>query len=103
MILVLNGEKVVYEKVGTGMLTYNCTNEDEKTEEYYLPVYIRAVSMEYSKDINTGIAKLQVNNIDYSINKRGLNIIVIDNMKGRVVDSFNVDSHADSALKIVRK
>ena len=59
--------------------------------------------MDYSEDMNTGLAKLVVNNINYSMNRRGLNFIVIDNMRGRVIDSFNVDSHADPALKIVRK
>ena len=38
-------------------------------------------------------AKIIINKTDYSINKRGLNIVVYDKLTNRLVDSVNLDTH----------
>lgn len=47
-------------------------------------------------------AKIMINNIDYAINKRGLNIVVFSKSEHCVVDSFVVDTHIDASLRIQR-
>ena len=43
-----------------------------------------------------------MDNIDYSMNKTGINIVVIDKETGTVADSINVNTYADPGLKINR-
>ena len=47
-------------------------------------------------------SEIFVNNIDYSMNKIGLNIVVIDKETGEVVDSVNINTYSDAGLKINR-
>lgn len=47
-------------------------------------------------------SEIMVDNTDYSINKTGINIVVINKETGRVVDSFNVNTYADPGLSIRR-
>ena len=39
------------------------------------------------------VAKIIVNDVDYSVNMRGLNIVVVDSATGTVLDSIAYDSH----------
>lgn len=47
-------------------------------------------------------AKIMINNVDYAINKIGLNVVVFSKREHCVVDSFHVNMHGDAALKICR-
>lgn len=47
-------------------------------------------------------SSILINNIDYSMNKRGLNFVIIDKYYGCVVDSFNIDTYKDCKFKINR-
>lgn len=47
-------------------------------------------------------SEIIVDNIDYSMNKTGINIVVIDKETGTVADSINVNTYADPGLKINR-
>ena len=47
-------------------------------------------------------SEIIVDNIDYSINKTGINIVVIDKETGEVADSININTYSDSNLKINR-
>lgn len=47
-------------------------------------------------------SEIMVNNIDYSMNKIGINIVVIDKETGAVADSINVNTYADPGLRINR-
>ena len=38
-------------------------------------------------------SSVRVNSTEYSVNSRGLNIVVIDNITGKVVDSVSFDTH----------
>jgi hypothetical protein len=47
-----------------------------------------------SKDYNHGdIAFIGINGVDYSMNRRGLNIVVFDRTSQTVVDTVNFDTH----------
>ena len=49
------------------------------------------------------ISSIKVNNIDYSQNMRGINIVVINKETKNILDSFNVDTYTDKELKIRRE
>ena len=60
------------------------------------------VSRGYDTAKKVSISEIMVNNINYSMNLIGLNIAVVDTDSGEVIDSFNVNTHGDSELKIKR-
>ena len=47
-------------------------------------------------------SEIFINNINYSLNKIGLNFVVVDAVNNTIVDAFNVNTHNDSSLKINR-
>ena len=47
-------------------------------------------------------SEIIVDNVDYSMNKLGINIVVIDKETGEAVDSVNINTYADPGLKINR-
>ena len=66
--------------------------------------YNQAVSCEHnfesfdvsvsSAPLNVGnVSSIKINNIEYSVNSRGLNFVVIDNASGNVIDSVCFDTH----------
>lgn len=48
-------------------------------------------------------SEIMIDNIDYSMNKTGINIVVIDKETGYIMDSINVNTYGDSNLKINRR
>ncbi len=47
-------------------------------------------------------SEIIVDNVDYSMNKLGINIVVIDKETGEAVDSVNINTYSDPGLKINR-
>ena len=47
-------------------------------------------------------SEIMVDNIDYSMNRTGINIVVIDKETGNVLDSIHVNTYSDPNLKINR-
>lgn len=47
-------------------------------------------------------SEILVDNIDYSMNKTGINIVAIDKETGNIMDSINVNTYSDPNLKINR-
>lgn len=47
-------------------------------------------------------SEIIVDNFDYSMNKTGINIVVIDKETGAVADSINVNTYADPGFRINR-
>lgn len=47
-------------------------------------------------------SEILVDNIDYSMNRIGINIVVIDKETGNIMDSINVNTYSDPSLKINR-
>lgn len=63
---------------------------------------IKVKSMGYRGALGTHRSEVVVNNIDYSMNRTGINMVVIDKEIGKVVDSANVNTYADPGLEIRR-
>lgn len=47
-------------------------------------------------------SEIIVDNIDYSMNRIGINMVVVDKETGEVVDSININTYSDPGLKICR-
>ncbi len=47
-------------------------------------------------------SEIMVDNIDFSMNKIGINIVVIDKETGHIMDSINVNTYSDPNLRINR-
>ena len=67
------------------------------------PVYIDIVSMRWDRKLKNQKSIISVNNINYSIDRRGVNIVVIDNKTNTVVDTFRIDLHGDASIEMYRK
>jgi len=63
---------------------------------------IKIISKGYTVSGGGDRSEIIVDNIDYSINKTGINIVVIDKETGEVADSINVNTYSDPNLKINR-
>lgn len=63
---------------------------------------IRVKSKGYTEPTGAYKSEIVVDNIDYSINKIGINVVVIDKETGKVDDSINVNTYSDGTLKINR-
>lgn len=70
----------------------------------FYQVYISSKAWKFKKAERETLswAKIMINNVDYAINRRGLNVVVFSKREHCVVDSFHVDMHADAALRIRR-
>ncbi len=47
-------------------------------------------------------SEIIVHNIDYSMNRIGINVVIIDKETGAVLDSMNINTYSDAGLKINR-
>lgn len=52
---------------------------------------------------NGNRSEISINYVDYSLNKRGINIVVYDSQNNRLVDSVNFDAHEKSSGVFTRK
>lgn len=110
-------ENVLIEKSGKGLQkidyilnsTPNCSVSTTKNGSINIEVgqknscvCITSISQGYDLKTNSVISNIIINNIDYSMSKRGLNLVVYSKKKGMVIDSLNVDVHGDDSFKIVR-
>ena len=78
---------------------------DHKLKVCCVPLHysrIKIKSRGFSGTPGRDKSEIFVININYSMNKIGLNIVVIDKETGEVVDSVNVNTYSDSGLKIYR-
>ncbi len=75
-------------------------NEISETNPY--PMFVNMVSVKWNRKLQNQKSIISINNIDYSLNRRGVNIVVINENLNRVVDSFRIDLHADAQLSIKR-
>jgi hypothetical protein len=66
-----------------------------------IPVYLTSAGMNsfWQKIIPSTI---MVDGKKYTLENRGLNVVIFDSEKREVVDAFNVDAHGDETLKINR-
>lgn len=80
-LAVVDGGKVVFEEISDGRI-----DKTLKLGKYDLQLSSAA--------LNVGnVAKIEVNGIEYALNRRGFNIVAIDKVEGRVCDSACLDLH----------
>lgn len=80
-IAIVDAGKVVYEQLSDKKL-----EKEVEVGEFNIKITSAA--------LNVGnVAKIQVNGIEYAMNKRGFNIVAIDKEEGRVCDSAYLDMH----------
>lgn len=77
------------------------TEIQDNTGNSYSYFVFKIISQAYYQKYHC--SRILINNVDYSINKRGLNIVVFDKSYKCVIDSFNVDMFGDSELRIIRQ
>lgn len=95
---------VNYEFV-IGHPNYSVEYLDGKLEVRCMPLKycgIRIKSKGFTEPTGATISEIIVNNINYSMNKTGINMVVIDKETGDVVDSVNINTYADATLRINR-
>lgn len=63
---------------------------------------IRIKSKGYAEPSGAWRSEILVDNINYSMNKTGINIVVIDKESGIVLDTVNVNTYSDPGLRINR-
>lgn len=63
---------------------------------------IRIKSKGFTEPTGAFKSEITVDNIDYSMNKTGINMVVINKETGKVIDSININTYSDGKLKINR-
>lgn len=100
-------EGVIYQIKGYGLLsksfifTHNYNSIMEKGE-YLRESYITLLSSGYNKADGTSLSSILINNIDYSLNGRGANVVIFDKKLNGVVDSFCVNTYSNDKFDIIR-
>ena len=80
-LAVLDGKKKIFEDISDDPIEYDYVTDD---------IVLHAASANF----NVGdCATIQVNDVEYSMNQCGLNIVVYDKKLGRVVDSVSVNTN----------
>lgn len=81
-IAVINRHKVIYEKLSSDMPIYYETNILNSN------IVVLSAALKHGNK-----SKIEINGREFSINGRGLNIVVYDAMQNKLVDSVCFDSH----------
>lgn len=113
-IAVLDGGRVVYEKADKHKQHYSYQITADPSAAFTTtqngglmlnPEMFKSamlVSAGFNPENHTSNANILINNIDYSRNAIGLNIVVYSKKTNGVIDSFTVDAFRDKDLKITR-
>lgn len=108
---VVKIDEVSKEEINTdyefvvGHPDYSVEYLDHKLKVFCVPLHysrIKIKSRGFSGTPGRDKSEIFVNNINYSMNKIGLNIVVINKETGEVVDSVNINTYSDAGLKINR-
>ena len=86
-IAIMNGKNVIHEEKSNDLLKYQCTIED------------LSINIE-SANANAGnYSSCMIDGTEYSVNQRGLNIVVYDKRLKCVVDSVCFDTWLDLSVQ----
>ncbi len=116
-VWAMDGNRLLCDEASTEMIVKHCVSVGDAAIEARYDVeqgsyiikntaastHIRILSQGYDVKDGSSRSEIMVNNVDYSMNRRGINVVVINNRTGKVADSFNVDTFADAKLKMIRK
>ena len=94
-VAVISGAKKLFEKTSDNKIIHSFRINAQQQ------LWITMISEGYR--LGNERSSIIINNIDYSMNLRGLNFAVIDNRSGCVVDMFNIDTYQDEKLTICRR
>ncbi len=78
---VVRGNKVIFEKLQDGPLQAD------------LKLFKKNVKITSAGLHHGNASTILINGVDYSLNKRGLNIVIVENSTGNVVDKTSIDTH----------
>ena len=92
-IIIIDSGKVVFEQSDNGKIMHNY-NVEEKG------LYAFIIS---SNKTESNCADIMINNIDYSMNMSGFNIVLYDKSEKCVIDTFNINTCKDEYLYLNRK
>jgi len=93
---IISGGQVVFEQLGsdiTDIVTYSTAIDA-------IQISVQSVSS-YNLAENPIDSRITINNVDYALSNRGLNIVTFDTSLGEVVDSVSFNTH-NSALHFSR-
>ena len=97
--LIVNYEFVI------GHPNYSVEYLDNKLKVCCMPLkycHIKIKSKGFTEPTGAANSEIIIENIDYSMNKTGINMVVIDKETGKVADSVNINTYSDAGLKINR-
>ena len=84
-VAILDSGKIVFEELGKE------TNDSVEKTLYYDGLHINVKS----HPLNSGnFAEISIDDINYSLNKRGINIVVYDNVMRKVICKSVIDTHS---------
>ena len=93
-IAVINNNENIIENTSENKIQYSfCVNSNNK-------LWVNMISEGYR--LKKEVSSIMINNIEYSMNLRGLNFVIIDRIVGSVVDFFNIDTYGDNSFSINR-
>jgi len=88
---IISGGQVVFEQLGsdiTDIVTYNTTIDS-------VQISVQSVGS-YNLTDDLINSQIIINNVDYALSNRGLNIVVFDTNLGEVVDSVSFNTHSSN-------
>lgn len=97
-------QKIDYVLGGNANINISGGNNEKMVLEIYnkTQTFFTCVSKGFDPKLNTVRSQILINNINYSMSKRGLNFAVFCVNKNTVVDAFFVDVHGDEKFIINR-
>lgn len=100
-IMVIQNGEIMIEKTAdkNKLLRYDSLLEFKNSKNKILR-YLSIISEGHRFGLEK--SRIIINNYDYSLNERGLNIVILNQKNGKIVDCFNVDTWGDKSLKINR-
>lgn len=85
---VIDGGTVLFEKWDENRMTLSFELEFGNTS-------VAEISMASAGFVNGNTCSITVNDTEYALKKRGLNIVVLDKATGQVISSVSIDSHTE--------
>lgn len=95
-IIIADSGNIIYESTENNRILYNNFIKNEN-------LYVTITSKNSDKNDISGCAEIIINNINYSMNIQGFNIVVYDKSNKCVIDSFNINTCKDQYLSINRR
>ena len=90
-IAVIDQGNVIFEEWADSPLELQTAISNQYISD--IPVYIKSDGYTYGN-----CSYIRINNIDYSLNQRGLNFVAVNARDGKVISSAAIDTHTPEAI-----